>query len=168
MSGLGLLCYKKNGSALAFKKGGSALIYKKRNSGGGGEGGGGETTRRITIDVLWDPINWTCEEPESHLMYGTVRCSVSGGTASRISQNYSSVGENTFRYEITEFPAMFTISIGLAAACVHGKFPEVTVSVVANCKTTEQYESTVQVPPSGSASKTVAVAVDASGNVSIA
>ena len=169
MSDLGLLCYKKNGSALAFKKGGSALIYKKRNSGGGGEGGeGDETKRRITIDVLWDPINWVCEAGDSHLMFGTIRCAVNYGQASLISSNVSSVGENTWRYEVTEFPASFEVSMGFSAACIHKKYPEVQATVVANCKTTEQLDTTVQVPQSGSASKTVSIAVDAAGNVSMA
>lgn len=167
-SGLHLLCHKAGGSALCHKSGGNALVYKWKKSGGGGGGGDDENTRRITIDVLWDPINWVCEAGDAHIMFGTIRCAVSSGGATLISQNVSSVGENTWRYEITEFPAQFTVSLGFSAACIHKKYPDVNVTVVANCKTTVQFDDTIQVPQSGSASKTVAIAVDAAGNVSIA
>ena len=168
-SGLHLLCHKAGGNELCYKAGGDALIYKWRSdSGGGGGGGGGETTRRITIDVLWDPINWVCENGDSHLMFGNIRCSVNLGRATLLSSIVSSRGENTFRFEITEFPAQFTVSMGFGAACIKQKYPEVAATVVANCKTTEVFDTTVQVPSSGSASQTVAIAVDASGNVSIA
>ena len=165
-SGLHLLCHKAGGNALCYKAGGSSLIYKWMKSGGGG-GGGGETTRHIVISVLWDPINWVCGVPESHLMYCIVRCSVASGAASLRSSNTTSVGENIFRYDITQFPASFSVSMGFSASCVQGKFPDVTASVVANCKTTEQFETSVQIMPNGSASKTVYVAVDESGNISM-
>ena len=167
-SGLHLLCYKAGGNALCHKAGGNALIYKWKKSGGGEGGEGDETKRRITIDVLWDPINWVCEAGDSHLMFGTILCAVNSGQASLISSNVSSVGENTWRYEVTEFPASFEVSMGFSAACIHKKYPEVQATVVANCKTTEQLDTTVQVPQSGSASKTVSIAVDAAGNVSMA
>jgi len=166
-SGLHLLCYKAGGNALCYKAGGNALIYKWQ-SGGGGGGGEGETSRRIIIDVLWDPINWVCEAGDAHIMFGTIRCAVNLGQASLLSSDTSTVGENTWRYEITEFPAQFTVSMAFSAACIHKKYPDVNVTVVANCKTTEQFDDTIQVPQSGSASKTVAIAVDAAGNVSIA
>ena len=167
-SNLHLLCYKAGGNALCYKAGGNALIYKWQSGGGGGEGGEGENTRRIIIDVLWSPINWVCEAGDAHLMFGTIRCAVNLGQASLLSSDTSSVGENTWRYEITEFPAQFTVSLGFSAACVHKKYPEVQATVVANCKTTEQYDTTVTVPQSGSTSLTVAIAVDAAGNVSMA
>lgn len=166
-SGLHLLCHKAGGNALCYKAGGNALIYKWQ-SGGGGGGGEGETSRRIIIDVLWDPINWVCEAGDAHIMFGTIRCAVNLGQASLLSRDTSTVGENTWRYEITEFPAQFTVTLGFGAACIHKKYPDVNVTVVANCKTTVQFDDTIQVPQSGSASKTVAIAVDAAGNVSIA
>ena len=137
-SSLHLLCRKYGGHALCYKSGGNALIYKWKSGGSGGEGGGGQTERHLVISVLWDPINWTCEDPENHLMYGTIRCSVASGAASVRSSNTTTQGENIFRYDITQLPASFTVSMTFNAACVHKKYPDVTANVVANCATTEQ------------------------------
>lgn len=164
-SDLNLLCYKAGGSALCYKAGGNSLIYKWRREGGGG--GEGQSTRRIVISVSWNPINWTCEDPENHLMEGYIRCEVSLGVAALISSDTSNIGENTFRYEITEFPAQFRVSMGFGAACVHQKYPEVTAIVAANCRDSALAETKVNVPQSGYASKNAVVAVGLDGRVTI-
>ena len=166
-SGLHLLCHKASGNALCHKAGGNALIYKWKKSGGGEGGEGDETKRRITIDVLWEPINWACEEGTSHLIMGGISCAVSNGRAELISSDTSSVGENTFRYEITEFPAQFTVSMTFSGSCVHQKYPEVTAFVAANCKEAKLAETSIQVPQAGYASKNVVVSVDQYGRVDI-
>ena len=85
---VGLLCHKVGSNDLAYKYGGSDLIYKGDNE------NTGEQT--LTINVLWDPINWVCDAySENHIMYGTISCRVTGGAATAGPNTISRVGENT-------------------------------------------------------------------------
>ena len=165
-SNVGLLCHKAGSNDLAYKYGGSYLIYK-------GVDEGGDTPseeRTVTINVLWDPINWVCSAyHENHIMYGTISCRVTGGAATVGPSHTSNVGENMFTYTATEFPATIDVSMRFNAACSAQEYPPVTVFVAAACgKEMVQYQNLVNVPATGEGTKTVSVSVDQNGNLSIA
>ncbi len=162
----GLLCHRAGSDALAHKYGGNLLIYKAAPGEGGDTPG---SSRTVTINVMWDPVNWVCDiQHENHIMYGRISCSIAAGQGTPGQSSTSQVGENMFTYTLTQFPAVIDISMVFNSACVGHEYPGVTAFVIAACRReVKQHQCWVDVTSDGQGTKTVSVSVDQSGNVEI-
>lgn len=122
-SDLGLLCHKKNGSALAYKKGGSALIFKGQ-------------PRNITIQIPWGPQSYTCMTYSAYheigMSIGTAWNLGSGAVLSRTDGG----SETEMVIKATSVPARFALTLQASSPCAAisetpAEEPDVGAQVVA-------------------------------------
>ena len=154
MSGLGLLCYKKNGSALAYKKGGSALIYK------------GSGPRPITFIANWSPKQFTCNTyGQTHDVGGSVSLSVTSGAATITDSSGGASGDYCRVITVTQAPATIVATLSCSMTCAANEYTDVTFRLMASQRGVTPKQKSATPPGAPSSSTTATININSSGNL---
>lgn len=156
---LGLLCHKKNGSALAFKKGGSdvgKLIFKCEPPGD------------VKIIVSWSPKQYTCTGSNvTHDVNGSLSYSVvPPGAANLVSSDVQSgTSDKKLVYAVVAPPFEIRLALSLETNCIHQEYMSEAMRLMVSQRGVSPKMRRVDATPQPKPQATATINVDAQGNL---